>query len=193
MKAIATSLPGVVLVELDAFADARGRFLETFQRARYAELGIAVGLDFVQDNFSASVRGVLRGLHYQLAHPQGKLVHVTRGEVFDVAADLRVGSPSFGRWFGTTLSAQNHRQLWIPPGFAHGFLVTGDAADVVYKVTASYAPGDEYGIRWDDPALAIEWPALTAGGAPLLSGKDAAASTIAAAHAQGTLPIWSGA
>ncbi len=185
MKTIATPLPGVVLLELDAFADPRGRFLETFQRVRYAELGIGVGLEFVQDNFSSSVRGVLRGLHYQLAHPQGKLVHVTRGEVFDVAADIRVGSPTFGRWFGATLSADNRRQLWIPPGFAHGFLVTGDEADFAYKVTASYAPGDEYGIRWDDPALAIDWPA---GVAPLLSGKDAAAPTIALARARGTLP-----
>jgi dTDP-4-dehydrorhamnose 3,5-epimerase len=191
MKTIPTPLAGLVLVELDAFADARGRFLETFQRARYDELGIAVGHEFVQDNFSSSVRGVLRGLHYQLAHPQGKLVHVTRGEVFDVAADLRAGSPSFGRWFGTTLSADNHRQLWIPPGFAHGFLVTGDEADVVYKVTASYAPGDEYGIHWDDPALAIAWPALAGGGAPILSGKDAAAPTIAEARARGTLPAGS--
>jgi dTDP-4-dehydrorhamnose 3,5-epimerase len=190
MRTLATSLAGLVLVELDAFTDARGRFLETFQRTRYRELGIGIGFDFVQDNFSSSVRGVLRGLHYQLVHAQGKLVHVTRGEVFDVAVDLRVGSPSFGRWFGVTLSAENRRQLWIPPGFAHGFLVTGDEADCAYKVTAAYAPGDEHAIRWDDPALAIEWPAATGGGAPMLSGKDAAAPTLAEARARGVLPAW---
>jgi dTDP-4-dehydrorhamnose 3,5-epimerase len=190
MKTLATSLAGVILVELDAFTDGRGRFVETFQRARYLELGIGVGLEFVQDNFSSSVRGVLRGLHYQLAHPQGKLVHVTRGEVFDVAVDLRVGSPGFGRWFGTTLSAENRRQLWIPPGFAHGFVVTGDGeADFVYKVTAPYAPGDEHAIRWDDPEMAIAWP-VPGGGPPILSGKDAAAPTIAAARARGVLPAW---
>ena len=193
MKTLATPLAGLVLVELDAFADARGRFLETFHRARYRELGIATELDFVQDNFSSSVHGVLRGLHYQLVHPQGKLVHITRGEVFDVAADLRVGSPTFGRWFGVTLSAENRRQLWIPPGFAHGFLVTGAEDDCIYKVTSAYAPGDEHAIRWDDPALAIEWPQATGGGAPILSGKDAAAPTLAEARARGALPTWGGA
>ena len=110
------------------FGDHRGRFMETFRRDRYRELGVGVGLEFVQDNFSSSARGTLRGLHHQLHNPQGKLVHVTRGEVFDVAVDIRRGSPTFGRWFGATLSAENHRQMWIPPGFAHGFLVTSDDA-----------------------------------------------------------------
>lgn len=179
MKVEATPLPGVLLVELDVFGDARGRFMETFRRERYAAAGIAVGLDFVQDNFSSSSRGTLRGLHYQLASPQGKLVHVTRGEVFDVAVDIRRGSPTFGRWYGALLSAENHRQLWIPPGFAHGFVVTSETADFAYKVTANYAPADERSIRWDDPALAIAWPDV---GAPLLSRRDAAAPALADAE-----------
>lgn len=172
MKVLPTTLPGVVLLELDVFTDARGRFMETYRRERYEEAGVAIGLEFVQDNFSTSVRGALRGLHYQLAHPQGKLIHVPRGEVFDVAVDVRVGSPTFGRWSGTVLSADNHRQLWIPPGFAHGFLVSSDSADVAYKCTATYAPGDERSVRWDDPELAIAWPLE---GGPLLSPRDAAA------------------
>jgi dTDP-4-dehydrorhamnose 3,5-epimerase len=170
MKTLPTTLPGVVLFELDVFGDHRGRFMETFRRDRYREFGI--DLEFVQDNFSSSARGILRGLHYQLHHPQGKLVHVTRGEVFDVAVDIRKGSPTFGQWFGTILSAENHRQMWVPPGFAHGFLVTSEHADFVYKVTANYAPADERGIAWNDPQLAIEWPIK---GEPTLSKKDAAA------------------
>lgn len=170
MKTLPTTLPGVVLLELDVFGDHRGRFIETFRRDRYREFGI--DLEFVQDNFSSSTKGILRGLHYQLHQPQGKLVHVTRGEVFDVAVDIRRGSPTFGRWFGTTLSAENHRQMWVPPGFAHGFLVTSDQADFVYKVTANYAPADERGIAWNDPQLAIAWPIA---GEPTLSKKDAAA------------------
>jgi dTDP-4-dehydrorhamnose 3,5-epimerase len=173
MKTLATKLPGVVLIELAVHGDHRGRFMETYHGARYRELGIARDLEFVQDNFSSSTRHTLRGLHYQLRQPQGKLIHVTRGEVFDVAVDIRRGSPTFGEWFGTTLSADNHRQLWIPPGFAHGFLVTSEQADLVYKVTAPYAPGDDYSIRWDDAELAIAWP-LT--GAPLLSQRDATAA-----------------
>jgi dTDP-4-dehydrorhamnose 3,5-epimerase len=169
MQTLPTTLPGVILLELDVFGDARGRFLETFRRDRYLGLGVGVGLEFVQDNFSSSARGTLRGLHYQLQTPQGKLVHVTRGEVFDVAVDIRRGSPTFGQWFGTLLSAENHRQLWIPPGFAHGFVVTSDVADFAYKVTANYAPTDERSLRWDDAALGIAWP-LTA--APILSGRD---------------------
>lgn len=172
MKLLPTSLPGVVLIELDVFGDARGRFMETFRRDRYLEAGIGVGLEFVQDNFSSSVRGTLRGLHYQLTRPQGKLVHVTRGEVFDVAVDIRRGSPQFGAWFGAVLSADNHRQMWIPPGFAHGFVVTSEVADFAYKVTANYAPADERSIRWDDPSLAIAWPDA---GPPILSRRDAAA------------------
>jgi dTDP-4-dehydrorhamnose 3,5-epimerase len=175
VKLLPTSLPGVVLVELAVFGDARGRFLETFRRDRYLDAGIGVGCEFVQDNFSSSIRGTLRGLHYQLAQPQGKLVHVTQGEVFDVAVDIRRGSPAFGRWFGTLLSADNHRQLWIPPGFAHGFLVTSERADFAYKVTANYAPADERSIRWDDPTLAIAWPSTAP---PLLSGRDTAAPSL---------------
>lgn len=172
MQALPTTLPGVVLLELDVFGDHRGRFMETYRRDRYLELGVGVGLEFVQDNFSSSAKGILRGLHYQLEHPQGKLVWVTRGEVFDVAVDIRRGSPTFGVWFGTTLSADNHRQLWIPPGFAHGFLVTSEQADFAYKVTATYAPEDERSLRWDDPELAIVWPL---DGAPTLSRRDLAA------------------
>lgn len=183
MKQLPTTLPGVVLLELDVFGDPRGRFMETFQRDRYREHGIGVGCEFVQDNFSSSARGTLRGLHYQLTRPQGKLVHVTRGEVFDVAVDIRRDSPTFGAWFGAVLSADNHRQMWIPAGFAHGFLVTSDAADFSYKVTASYAPADERAIRWDDPSLAIAWP-LT--GPPTLSRRDAAAAGLGDAE----LPTW---
>lgn len=176
MKVLPTTLPGVVLLELDVFGDARGRFMETYRRERYLEVGVGAGLEFVQDNFSSSVRGTLRGLHYQLRHPQGKLVHVTRGEVFDVAVDVRRGSPTFGQWYGVLLSAANHRQLWIPPGFAHGFVVTSAEADFAYKCTASYVPADERAIRWDDAELAIAWPAEALdGGRPLLSARDAAA------------------
>ena len=175
MNAVETSLPGVVLVELQAFADARGFLFESYRRAAHAALGI--DRTFVQDNFSHSKRGTLRGLHYQLRHPQGKLVHVTRGEVFDVAADIRVGSPTFGRWFGTVLGADNHRQLWIPEGFAHGFIVLSDTADVVYKVTAEYDREDDHVIAWNDPTLAIDWPPV--GEAPLLSRRDAAAPVLA--------------
>jgi len=170
MKTLPTTLPDLVLLELDVFGDARGRFLETYRRPRYVEVGIAA--EFVQDNFSASVRDTLRGLHYQLRSPQGKLVMVTRGAVFDVAVDVRVGSPTFGKWFGTELSADNHRQLWIPPGFAHGFVVTSDAADFTYKCTAVYDPSDDRSLRWNDPEIAIAWPLA---GEPLLSKRDAAA------------------
>ena len=173
MKTLPTTLPGVVLLELDAHGDHRGRFLETFQRERYLAIGIGVGLDFVQDNFSSSRRGTLRGLHYQLRHPQGKLVHVTRGEVFDVAVDVRPNSPTFGQSFGALLSARNYHQMWIPPGFAHGFLVTSEEADFAYKVTATYDAADEYAIAWDDPELAIPWP--LADSAPILSSRDARA------------------
>lgn len=172
MRTLPTTLPELVLLELDVFGDARGRFMETFRRDRYRELGVGVGLEFVQDNFSSSMRGTLRGLHYQLQHPQGKLVWVTRGAVFDVAVDIRRGSPTFGAWFGAELSADNHRQLWIPPGFAHGFAVTSEQADVAYKVTATYAPTDERAIRWNDPDLAITWPAALE---PTLSARDTAA------------------
>ncbi len=179
MKSLPVTLPGVVLLELDVFGDHRGRFMETFRRDRYLELGVGVGLEFVQDNFSSSAKSILRGLHYQLRCPQGKLVHVTRGEVFDVAVDIRKGSPTFGKSFGTLLSEDNHRQMWIPPGFAHGFLVTSDHADFAYKVTANYAPDDERSIAWDDPELAIAWPISSA---PTLSKRDAAAPRLTQAE-----------
>ena len=183
MKTLPTSLPGVIVLELDVFHDARGWFTETFRRDRYRELGIGVDLEFVQDNFSSSVAGTLRGLHYQLRQPQGKLVHTTRGEVFDVAVDIRVGSPTFGAWYGTLLSVANRRQMWIPPGFAHGFLVMSSEADCAYKVTATYSPADERSLAWNDPELAIAWP-LT--GSPRLSKRDSEAPGLGAAE----LPVF---
>lgn len=156
-----------MLIELATFGDHRGRFMETYRRERYVQAGI--DHEFVQDNFSSSVRGTLRGLHHQLSSPQGKLVHVTRGEVFDVAVDIRRSSPTFGQWFGTRLSAENHLQMWVPPGFAHGFLVTSEVADFTYKVTTTYSQADERAIRWNDPQLAIAWPI---DGPPTLSARD---------------------
>ena len=150
--------------------DDRGFFLETFHVSRYCELA-GIELEFVQDNHSRSSAGVLRGLHFQKTKPQGKLVRVVSGEVFDVAVDIRPGSATFGQWAGTTLSGQNKRQFWVPPGFAHGFLVLSETADFEYKCTDYYDSADEGSIRWDDPDLAIEWP----NSVPLLSGKDAAA------------------
>jgi dTDP-4-dehydrorhamnose 3,5-epimerase len=173
MKVTPTGLPEVLLIEPAVHGDARGFFMESFnQRAFEAAVGRHV--EFVQDNHSRSARGVLRGLHYQLPpHAQGKLVRVTRGAVFDVAVDMRRGSPRFGRWFGVELSGDNHRQLWIPPGFAHGFLVLSDQADFLYKTTDYYAPQCEAALRWDDPTVAIAWP--DTGAAPQVSAKDAAA------------------
>jgi dTDP-4-dehydrorhamnose 3,5-epimerase len=175
---IETPLPGVLLIEPRVFGDARGFFLESWNRQSFAEAGL--DMDFVQDNHSRSSRGVLRGLHYQLHNPQGKLVRVTQGAVFDVAVDIRRASPHFGRWVGYELSADNHRMLWIPPGFAHGFLVLSDTADFLYKCTTLYDPPSDRGIRWDDPAIGIDWPDM--GGAPLLSAKDAAAPLLADAE-----------
>jgi dTDP-4-dehydrorhamnose 3,5-epimerase len=150
MKIIETKSPGVLIIEPKVFGDERGFFKETYHQARYAEAGIpAAGSGFVQDNHSRSQKGVLRGLHFQLKHPQGKLVSVASGAVFDVAADVRPQSPTFGQWVGVELSADNHRQLWVPPGFAHGFCVLSDYADFQYKCTALYHPEDEGGIRWD--------------------------------------------
>jgi dTDP-4-dehydrorhamnose 3,5-epimerase len=177
MKVTTTAIEGLLILEPRVFGDERGFFLESYnQKAFEAALGHDV--HFVQDNHSRSAKGVLRGLHYQLPpHAQGKLVRVTQGAVFDVAVDMRRGSPSFGRWVGVELSGQNHRQLWLPPGLAHGFLVTSDSADFLYKTTAYYAPEAERCVRWDDPSIGIDWPAL--GSAPVLSAKDAAAPPLA--------------
>jgi dTDP-4-dehydrorhamnose 3,5-epimerase len=172
MEVRPTSIPDVVVVEPRVFGDARGFFLESFNRRRL-EAALGRTLDFVQDNHSLSARGVLRGLHYQLPHPQAKLVRVVRGEVFDVAVDLRRASPTFGRWTGLPLSAENKRQVFVPEGFAHGFLVVSEEAEVLYKVTTYWDSGAEQCIRWDDPDLRIAWP-IGAGG-PTLSPKDAVA------------------
>jgi dTDP-4-dehydrorhamnose 3,5-epimerase len=181
MKVTTTALDGVLILEPKVFGDERGFFLESFnQQAFDAAAGHHV--EFVQDNHSRSQRGVLRGLHYQLPpHAQGKLVRVVAGAVFDVAVDMRKAGPTFGRWVGTELSAENHRQLWIPPGFAHGFLVLSHSADFLYKTTAYYAPQAEASLRWDDPALAVDWPLH--GVSPLLSAKDAAAPSLTEARA----------
>jgi dTDP-4-dehydrorhamnose 3,5-epimerase len=162
-------LPGLVVVEPDVHRDARGFFLETYHERKYREGGIAG--PFVQDNHSRSVRGSLRGLHAQLRRPQGKLMRVVEGEVFDVAVDIRRGSPTFGRWAGITLSGENFRQLYVPPGFAHGFCVVSEAAHLEYKCTAPYDPDDEIAIAWNDPRIAIAWPLAE----PTVSARDAAA------------------
>jgi len=167
MNIIETTLPGVLLLKPKVFGDARGFFLESWNRQTFTELGL--DLDFVQDNHSRSAKGVLRGLHYQLNDPQGKLVRVVSGAVFDVAVDLRKSSPHFGQWVGYELTADNHRMLWIPPGFAHGFLVLSDTADFLYKTTAYYSPQWDRGIRWDDPQIGVQWPLEDA---PTLSAKD---------------------
>jgi dTDP-4-dehydrorhamnose 3,5-epimerase len=166
MKLISTSLPEVLLIEPQVFKDGRGLFMEIFHRKRYDEAGI--GSVFVQDNLSVSSRDTLRGLHYQLHHPQAKLVHVVAGAVFDVAVDIRRGSPTFGRWVGTQLTEENKRQVYIPKGYAHGFCVLSETAEVIYKCTDFYSPNDERGILWSDSTLAIEWPATR----PILSDKD---------------------
>jgi dTDP-4-dehydrorhamnose 3,5-epimerase len=168
MKIVSTAIPDVLIIEPQAFGDERGFFYESFNQRSFTELtGVAV--NFVQDNHSKSAKNVLRGLHYQIQQPQGKLVRVVAGAVFDVAVDLRKSSPTFGRWVGVTLSADNKRQLWIPPGFAHGFVVTSESAEFVYKATAYWAPEHERSILWNDPAIGIEWPANLV---PTLSAKD---------------------
>jgi dTDP-4-dehydrorhamnose 3,5-epimerase len=172
-------IPDVVLVRPRLFGDSRGFFLESWERRKFAAGGIDA--DFVQDNHSRSAQHTLRGLHFQVVQPQGKLVRVTSGAVFDVAVDLRCSSPTFGRWVGAELSEQNKHMLWVPPGFAHGFLVLSESADFIYKCTDYYAPQAERCIRWDDPQLAIAWP-LPPGVAPLLSAKDAAGTAFAAAE-----------
>jgi len=178
MKVIPTAIPEVLIIEPKVFGDARGFFFESFNERAFKQ---ATGLapDFVQDNHSRSAGGVLRGLHYQLQQPQGKLVRVVRGSVFDVAVDLRHSSPTFGHWVGVDLSEHNHRQLWVPPGFAHGFLVTSETADFLYKTTDYYAPEHERCIAWDDPAIGIQWPQA---GVPTLSIKDQAGLSLAQAE-----------
>jgi len=166
---IETELPGVVIIEPRVFGDARGFFVETWNARAFAQHGL--DLKFVQDNHSKSVQGTLRGLHYQIKQPQGKLVRVTAGEVFDVVVDIRRSSPTYGKWVGVTLSADNKLMLWVPEGFAHGFYVTSDYAEFVYKCTDYYAPAHEHSLRWDDPDLNICWP-LVGNRAPILSEKD---------------------
>lgn len=174
MRRIETSLPGVVLLEPKVFGDARGFFMESWNKRTLTELGIDV--EFVQDNHSKSQQGVLRGLHYQLTQPQGKLVRVIAGEVFDVAVDMRASSPHFGKSVGFILSAENQKIAWIPPGFAHGFYVTSASAEFVYKTTDYYSPAHECTLLWNDPALNIQWPLV---GEPLLAAKDAAGKLLA--------------
>ena len=169
MNVVPTELQDAVVIEPQVFGDARGFFLETWSSRRFAELGLH--MSFVQDNWSRSKRGILRGLHFQLRHPQGKLVRVTQGEVFDVAVDLRRGSPTFGKWTGVLLSAENFRAFYIPPGFAHGFYVLSESADFQYKCTDLYAPEHERTLAWNDAALGIRWP-IDRGGEPQLSEKD---------------------
>jgi dTDP-4-dehydrorhamnose 3,5-epimerase len=183
MKVVPTELPEVLVLEPKVHGDSRGFFYESFQAKRYAEVGISG--PFVQDNLSRSVRGTLRGLHFQEPRAQGKLVQVLRGTVWDVAVDVRRGSPRFGRWIALELSETTPRQLWIPPGFAHGFCVLSESADFFYKCTELYAPECERSIAWDDPAIGIAWPLME----PLLSGKDRAAPRLADAP---VLPAFTG-
>lgn len=182
MNVIPTALPGVVIVEPRMFADPRGFFFESYRGDRYGQAGLPSA--FVQDNHSRSVPQCLRGLHYQLRQPQGKLVRVLVGSIWDVAVDIRRGSPTFGKWVGVELSAQNHRQLYIPPGFAHGFCVPAESTEVEYKCTDYYAPDDERGIAWNDPTLNIAWPVRD----PILSDKDRAFGPITDARAD--LPLY---
>ena len=178
MNIIETALPGVLIIEPKVFGDARGFFLESWNQNSFSKAGLT--MEFVQDNHSRSARGVLRGLHYQLENPQGKLVRVTQGAVFDVAVDIRRSSQQFGQWVGVELSSDNHRMLWIPPGFAHGFQVLSESADFLYKCTTLYHPPSDRSLRWDDPAIGIAWPDV--GIAPQLSAKDVAAPLLADAE-----------
>ena len=182
MRFVATEIPGVLVVEPDVHADGRGFFLETYHADRYREHGIAG--TFVQDNHSRSLVGTLRGLHLQLRHPQGKLIRVIEGEIFDVAVDVRRGSPTFGRWVGVTLTAEHFKQLYVPPGFAHGFCVVSPIAQVEYKCTDIYDPASEIGIAWSDPAIGIPWPVTR----PLLSKRDAEHPMLA--ELMDKLPMW---
>ena len=177
MRVQPTAIPDVLVVEPRVFGDQRGFFFESWNRRALAQAGLDA--DFVQDNHSRSSRGVLRGLHYQIRHPQGKLVRVVAGEVFDVAVDLRRGSPTFGRHVAVALSAENKRMLWVPPGFAHGFCVTSDSADFLYKTTDYWRPEHERTLLWNDPALGIAWPLK---GEPVVAAKDAAGTPLAKAE-----------
>jgi dTDP-4-dehydrorhamnose 3,5-epimerase len=179
MEFEATRLPEVLLVKPRVFGDARGFFFETSHDEKFARAGIA--LRFVQDNHSHSTRHTLRGLHFQVHQPQGKLVRVTKGEAFDVAVDMRRSSPHFGQWVGAVLNDTNHHMLWVPPGFAHGYLAMSEEIDFLYKCTDFYAPQHERAVRWDDPQLGVRWP-LPAGAVPVLSVKDAAAPSLAQAE-----------
>jgi dTDP-4-dehydrorhamnose 3,5-epimerase len=180
MKVTETALPGVLILEPKVFGDARGFFYESFNQQAF-DAGTGTGFQFVQDNHSRSAKSVLRGLHYQLApKAQGKLVRVVRGAVFDVAVDIRKSSPTFGQWVGVELSEDNQRQLWIPPGFAHGFLTLSESADFLYKTTDYYSPGHERCIAWDDPAIGVQWP--DCGLAPQLSAKDQQGKALAQAE-----------
>lgn len=174
MRIVTTSIPDVLIIEPSVYGDQRGFFYESFNAQRFREL-TGVTAEFVQDNHSKSARNVLRGLHYQIQQAQGKLVRVVAGTVFDVAVDIRKSSPTFGRWVGVELSADNKRQLWIPPGFAHGFVVTSESAEFLYKTTDYWAPDYERSILWNDPSIGIDWPI---DGAPLLSAKDAQAKLL---------------
>ena len=178
MKIQTTSIPDVLIIEPAVFGDERGFFYESFNARKFEEL-TGVATTFVQDNHSKSAKNVLRGLHYQLQQTQGKLVRVVAGEVFDVAVDIRKSSPTFGHWVGVVLSAENKRQLWVPPGFAHGFMVTSESAEFLYKTTDYWAPQFERSILWTDPAIGIEWPI---DGAPMLSGKDQVGTPLAEAE-----------
>lgn len=185
MDFINTEIDGVRLIKPDIYRDQRGFFMETFNQVKYSEGGVPY--TFVQDNMSYSERGTVRGLHYQLKQPQGKLVFVLKGEIFDVAVDIRRGSPSYGRWTGLNLSESNRYQLFVPPGFAHGFMVLSESAEVYYKCTDLYAHGDEYGLLWSDPGIGIEWP----GREVILSQKDSSLPILDTIN-QDHLPVWSG-
>ncbi len=186
MKVSELELPGVLLIEPDVHGDERGFFVETWHRDRYLDLGFPAG-SFVQDNQSRSSGGVLRGLHYQRRFPQGKLIRVARGRVFDVAVDIRVGSPDFGRWVGRELSDETHHQMWVPQGFSHGFCVLSDVVDLVYACTEFYRPDDDHGLIWNDPQIRIDWPIES----PQLSEKDQRLPTLADAENDGQLPLYS--
>ena len=180
MKVISTTIPDVLIIEPRVFGDSRGFFFESFNQKNFNK-ATGLGVNFVQDNHSRSTKGVLRGLHYQIRQPQGKLVRVVRGAVFDVAVDIRKSSPTFGQWVGVELTEDNYRQVWVPPGFAHGFYVLSESADFLYKTTDYYIPDFERSVAWNDPKIAISWP-VEAGSQPIISAKDAIAPALADAE-----------